>query len=132
MKVVRQAVDSPYKGLGEAIGLRIADRYIQSNRADYYFKLSGRYRLNGRFQLKDWPREGISARTKKGWMSTRLYGFSKNRYRIWRTALKKSMPALKRGIAIESVLPRYVGNIRRMNNIGVSGTIAPWNKKVSE
>ncbi len=131
-KIVRQAVDSPHKGLGEAIGLWLAHRYIQSLRADYFFKLSGRYRLNGQFHKEAWLKDGFSASKEKGWMSTKLYGFSKGYYTKWRMGLKKSMPELKRGIAIEKVLPRKLGRIRRMNNLGVSGTIAPWNKKVSE
>lgn len=130
--IVRKAVDSPHKGLGEAIGLLHAHRYIQPLHADYYYKLSGRYELNQHFRLEDWLNDGFSAMFTKGWMSTRLYGFSRSHYRLWRLALMRSLPELRRGMTLERVLPKYLGNIRKVRKLGVTGVVAPWNKKIIE
>ncbi|MBE1442907.1 hypothetical protein [Paenibacillus sp. OAS669] len=132
MKAVRHAVDSPHKGYGEAVGLLLAHRYIRSYPADYYYKFSGRYKLTRHFRLESWMNDGFTANISKGWMSTRLYGFSKKHYGNWRTALMKSLPSLKRGKAIEKVLPIYMGKIGKIENLGISGVIAPWNIRIEE
>ena len=47
-KLVRWAVNGKNRGLGEAMGLIVSNKDIQTG-ADFYFKMSGRYFINEQF-----------------------------------------------------------------------------------
>ncbi|MFJ7684935.1 hypothetical protein [Peribacillus butanolivorans] len=124
-RIVRDAVDGPYKGLGEICGLYLADQWIRHFNADYYFKLSGRYYLNENFPINDWTGNGYTGRFGGGNMLTVLYGFPNRLYNNWRHALVQSQPGLLRGEAIESALPRYFEqSIFNLTELGVSGCVS--------
>ncbi|MBW9234867.1 hypothetical protein JQK62_22065, partial [Leptospira santarosai] len=93
-KEIRDAADGPYKGLGEVLGRYLADRWIRSFNADYYFKLSGRYYLNKEFNMNDWTADGYTGRDYFGGLYTVLYGFPNRLYENWRYSLKQSIPTL--------------------------------------
>lgn len=124
-KIIRDAVDGPYKGYGEALGLYLANPWILRFNADYYFKISGRYYLNNEFTLSDWQNDGYSAKGGNGVFYTAFYGFPHRIYADWRQALKKSTPGLLRGEAIENALPRYLTEpVFYKRKIGLSGNIS--------
>lgn len=129
-KIIRQTADSPCKGLGEAVGLVLADKVIRSHQAKYFFKLSGRYYLNENFDMNPWltGEEGFVAKKyNDSCISTRLYGFSNNFYTCWRNSIKRSVPYLASGEAMENVMPKVISTIRHLNPVGVSGLLAPYN-----
>lgn len=128
---IRKAADEN-KSYGEALGLWMAHRFIRSLPADYYYKISGRYYLDHNFNIESWSKDGFTHTGDPGMMSTRLYGFPSHRYRQWRRALKKGMPAMSRSEPIEYVLFRYLDPKYHMFPIGVSGHLAPWHQPIWE
>lgn len=124
--LVRWAVNGRLRGLGEAMGLIIAAKELDT-RASYYFKMSGRYFLNNEFRMSDWKGEQLVARKYGDGISTRLYGFDQSLFRNWQKALRQSLPQLYRGRSIEDVFPLKFG-IKRIHDIGklgISGYVAP-------
>lgn len=131
-RFVREAVDGPHKGYGEAIGLLLANRLAQSLQPDYYFKLSGRYCLNGDFDLRKWNSGEFTCQEGPGWISTRIYGFPAAKYNVWRHCLKQAIPPLLQGESIENAMWRFLPQVHTIAPLGVSGVIAPWNQAVSD
>lgn len=124
-KEMREASDGPYKGLGEAMSLYLADPIIRTFDADYFFKLSGRYYLDDAFNPDAWKNDGYTGRFYAGVMTTVLYGFPKRLYPDWHAALKKSYPALLRGESLENALPRELEQkFISIPRIGASGWIS--------
>lgn len=115
---IRQAVGSPYKGLGEAyLILSVLDKIKEEY--DYYFKLSGRYYLTDAFDVTDFQFSAFNFKnyTKKkmnigesqyvkGAHSTRLYGIPGKQVKQYDIALRESIKKLKKGRGIEYVLPQ--------------------------
>ena len=121
-KLVREAADGPFKGLGEAIGLYLGSSKISQFNADYYFKLSGRYYLDEHFQVNDWKVDSYTAKDYYGGLFTVLYGFPARLYQNWRLSLKESMPVLLQGESIELIQAHYLEKpINYLNRIGASG-----------
>jgi hypothetical protein len=125
--VVREAADSLYKGIGEVVGLLLANRRIRSMQADYYFKMSGRYVLNDYFTPGNWTKMGFFAKKlRPDWTTTVLYGFSDEYYDDWRTALKKCIPLLLQEESLERALPMLAEfEISNIDVLGISGQMAP-------
>jgi hypothetical protein len=126
---VRRAVDSPNKGHGEAIALIMAQDAVRSFPAQYYFKLSGRYKLDTRFDLSQWVehRDCLTAIScGQGCIGTALYGWPSELHEAWRQAIFKGIPDLRFGWAMEHTLPKFFkAKIRNMSPIGLWGLIGP-------
>ncbi len=131
---VKKAVNSRYKGLGEAHMLLEALKKLGSY--EYFIKLSGRYYLNDKFDLADfdfdafnfvnYTRGGLASgvgKYKYGSHSTRLYGFPGNRLPEFEAGLKKSLTRLSHGVGIEYALPYALRKqyFYYRDQIGVSG-----------
>lgn len=120
--IIRQAADGPYKGLGEALSLYLANRAILSFQADYYFKLSGRYYLNEHFNAHGWAGESVAGRKCENGLYTVLYGFPDRLYHNWRSSLRLSIPVLLRGESLELIQPKFFEQpISYLPQLGVSG-----------
>lgn len=131
-QIIRHAVDGPYKGLGEALGLYLANRWIRQFNTDYYFKISGRYFLNDEFTATNWTGDGYSGKYFYGNFYTVFYGFPDRLYNNWRSALKLCIPELLRGEALESALPRnFEHPVFCQTKLGVSGCISHSGEFVS-
>jgi len=134
-KVVRFFCDGKFKGAGEAIGLIVSRREIEKMDGDFYFKISGRYFLNENFNLNHWEpmTKFIFCKNKKS-ISTRLYGFPKKLFNVWISSLMKSLFLLIFNISIEIVMPIWIPikNIKNIEKLGVSGTIAPTGDIIEE
>jgi len=131
--LVRKCCDSRHRGLGEAVGLLVASRLLP--RADYYFKISGRYFLSDRFDRQKWRTPfAFHMRRFDSSVSTRLYGFPASLLGAWRQALLLSVPFLLLGKGIEQMLPRFIPStaICYMPILGVSGWIAPNGAAIDE
>lgn len=121
-RMIREAADGPFKGFGEALGLYLANRAIQSFEADYFYKLSGRYYLNEHFNENEWTADGYTGRDYYGGLFTVLYGFPKRLYSNWRDSLKTSFPVLKQGESLEIIQPTTMEKpLYYKDQIGVSG-----------
>lgn len=119
---VRIAVDSIFKGIGEAVILLFVSKYLPKD-IDFYFKISGRYYLNDEFDLKKWIDGFFVVRKYDNVFSTRLYGFSSKMFGLWRRSLLFSIPLLLSGQSIERIMPMFINKkyIKHIDNIGVSG-----------
>jgi hypothetical protein len=121
-KEIREAADGPFKGLGEAMGLYLANESISSFNADYYFKISGRYYLNKEFNINNWIADGYTGRDYYGGLFTVLYGFPKRLYENWRNSLKESFPILLQGESIEIIQAKHLEKpFYYLSKMGVSG-----------
>lgn len=119
---VRKAVDSIFKGIGEAVILLFLSIYLPKD-IDFYFKISGRYYLNDEFDINKWCDGFFVVRKYDKVFSTRLYGFSSKMFGSWRRSLLLSIPLLLSGQSIERIMPMFINKkyIRHVENIGVSG-----------
>lgn len=128
-RLVRWACDSASKSLGEVVMVLYGLKHIPRN-ADLYFKMSGRYYLNDKFNLNNWHGSGFFLQFKQeDYVCTRLYGFSKELFDVWKLALIKSLPFSLIGYAIENTLSKFVPHkyVRKMEQLGVTGIGASQN-----
>lgn len=127
-QAIRRITDGINKGHGEAVALLLADKAVNGFQAKYFFKLSGRYKLNHDFNLQAWlPSKNtlVAKKYNDNCISTRLYGFSAEFYETWRRGIFKAIPDLRCGWAFEDTLPKVISTIQHLEPIGVSGLIAP-------
>ncbi|MFA5062278.1 MAG: hypothetical protein WC526_03980 [Patescibacteria group bacterium] len=125
-KLVRRAVDSTFKSLGETMMLLSAIKQLNQT-ADFYFKISGRYCLDDEFNINDWRSGGFVIHfIQEDYVSTRLYGFRKEMLAMWKYALIKGLPFSFIGYAIENTLAKFLPAkwTRRINRLGVTGLSA--------
>ncbi len=124
--LVKMAVNSKYKGLGEAVGLYFGLRKLNI-KLGFLFKISGRYSLNNQFCLNDWDKEKINLKYYGNSMSTRLYGFPTDYLLIYKRALLKSFFSLSLGNSIEDILVRKLPKslIVQLETLGVEGNVGP-------
>jgi len=132
--LVRLAVDSKHRGLGEAIGLIFSYPLLKKKRYDYILKISGRYTLNENFSLSKWKNKNkLSSKVYDGSISTRLYGFSYSFLERWFIGLILSIPVLLAGKSIETIMfSRFKQNLKKLNCIGLSGKIAIEGSEIKE
>jgi len=119
---VRFATDSIFKGLGEAVGLLYASKFLPKN-TDRFFKISGRYFLNENFDLKNFEKSGFTVKRYGKAFSTRLYSFDGLMFYIWKRSLYLSLPLLLLNRSLETTMSLFVGkkNVVALDKIGVSG-----------
>jgi hypothetical protein len=129
---VRRAVDSPNKGHGEAVALILADKAIRSFSGQYFFKLSGRYKLNEKFDLTKWTgyRDCLTGLTGnvcgQRSIGTGLYGWPSELHETWCSTIFKAIPDLRFGWAMEHMVPKFFpAKIRHLSPIGLWGLIGP-------
>jgi len=130
---VRYACDGRFKGFGEIASLLQLRKYIFSS--NDYFKISGRYYLNDRFNIADW-REGdfnFKFRSSSSF-STVFYKFKGKAVRPLVRALILSIPLCFLNRSIEHVIFRFIPSrrIKKIENIGVSGLVAVDGGEFSE
>lgn len=135
-KLIRIAVDSRYKGLGEATILLVS-RIFWRNNFDLYFKISGRYTINASFDISKWnSKDKIMGKVLYDGveLSTRLVGIPKKRLNGFFFVLIISIYKLLKNGNLEGLLTKYIGvkNIEHINTLGVSGYIAPNGKPIIE
>ncbi len=130
---VRWAVNSRHKGFGEAVGLLTVVNYLRKYEG-LFFKLSGRYFLNEEFKLAEWSGDKFSFRFYNAGVSTRLYAFPSTELESWKNALSGSLMQLWKGGSLEDILPRELtkNKIHKMDNLGVSGLVAPDGNVIRE
>lgn len=132
--LVKLAVNSAYRGLGEAVGLIFGYRFIKKYSNYYTFKISGRYTLNNNFTQSRWVgRKKISAKLYNKSISTRLYGFDYFFLDKWFVGLILSVPALLFGKMIEAAMySKFKKSLNRIDRIGVSGKISIDGSEINE
>jgi hypothetical protein len=131
--LVNWACSGKFKGLGEATGLIVSRKHLNTG-ADFYFKISGRYFLNENFKPEMWSGRSLLAKKYDAAISTRLYGFEKMLFGDWQKALRRSLILLYKGRSIEEVFPQMLGadNIQHIEKLGISGFVAPQGDFLSE
>jgi hypothetical protein len=118
--------DCPYKGLGELDMLRYGRRAARRFDYDIFFKLSGRYWLNTRFNIAAFPTQQFGFHPSGGTFSTRLYSVPRRLERWYAWQLWRARREVGRGAGIEAVIMRGVPNrlVVRLPQTGVSGYAA--------
>jgi hypothetical protein len=129
---VNWACSGKFKGLGEAAGLIVSRKQLDTG-ADFYFKISGRYFLNEEFKPEMWSGSFLAKKYDAA-ISTRLYGFEKTLFTDWQKALRRSLVLLYKGRSIEEVFPQMLGanNIQHIEKLGISGFVAPQGEFLTE
>jgi hypothetical protein len=135
--LVRWACNSPYKGLGEAVGLYAASRQL-AGKGDYFFKLSGRYFLTESFVPSAWDHDKFvaykySERLKH--MSTKLYGFSGRLFPVWQRALSRTrFLMIGKRKELEYFFPKFLpaDEMHLLPRLGVGGQLGPYGTFVEE
>jgi hypothetical protein len=92
--------------------------------SNYYFKMSGRYRLNDNFSLSSWSSNGWSFLClNPEYYSTRLYGFSANSFAQWVSCLFKGLPFCLLDYPIEHTLAKFVPRkfVTCLTELGITG-----------
>lgn len=121
--VVRFACDSIFKSLGEVVMLLCAvPKFIF--KSDFYFKISGRYHLNDKFDIENWKRGVyVLLYIKEDYVCTRLYGFRSEAFREWHQILWKSLPFVLIGYAVENTLAKFIPRqkVFVLKRLGVQG-----------
>lgn len=134
---VRRAVSSSSKAWGEAMIMVAIWWRLVFGRYDYYYKISGRYRLNEQFNEKLWSRKQISGKDiygDKHEISTRLLGIPK--CQLWRfyKAIFRRFWKLPITNVYESYILKGIDpkNVCWLDVIGVEGEIGVNKVFISE
>jgi hypothetical protein len=103
-----------------------AAKHLDRNAA-FFYKISGRYRLNDSFDIRQWRQQGFMFKVDAGGFSTRFYGFSEDCFHDWIRSLWLCLPFLLTRRSIESVLPWFVpsSRVHVHEQIGVEGEMGP-------
>lgn len=128
-RLVRAACDSPYKSLGEIMMLLCSVKRF-AFKADFYFKISGRYYLDEEFDIKAWQQgRFVLQYIQPDYVCTRLYGWRASAFHIWQAALVKSVPLALVAYAVENTLARYIprDQVVHLERLGVTGVGASSN-----
>lgn len=133
-KLVRLTVDSKIKSLGEAVMILESFKSLKY-KAKYYFKMSGRYKLNENFDLSKWSNAGFTLyKIKEDYFCTRLYGFKGSLFKFWKLVLLRGLPFNLIDYPIEHTLAKFVPKkkITHLYPIGVSGIGASSSEIIKE
>jgi hypothetical protein len=133
-RLVRWSCDSKQKSLGEIMMLFFAIKVFKY-KADFYFKMSGRYFLNEEFNLEGWRHgEFVLQYIKSDYICTRLYGFKATAFSVWQRALLKGIPLAMIAYPIENTLAKYIPRDRvySLHRLGVSGIGASSNDIIKD
>jgi hypothetical protein len=123
--LVRYACDGPFKGFGEIISILEMRKHIIPERD--YFKISGRYYLNERFNINDWKDGDFNLRFRDPKsFSTVFYKFKGKAFKILERALFLTIPLCFLNRSIERTIFRFIpsNKIKKVEHIGVSGFVA--------
>lgn len=145
--LIRFAVDSKFKGLGESISISRALSLIDKTRFDRVIKISGRYILDKSFNLESFKSDKFSFlvrehNTTKSLgpikindiksYATVLYSIPTVRFLQFKFIIFCAVPLLILNVSIESALyiliPKKTVNI--LNRLGVSGEISVSGEKL--
>lgn len=123
--IIKWGVKNKYKSLGEILLLFYGLMAIWKYPINFIFKISGRYMLNGSFDLNKWDKNKYNFKIYGNSYSTRFYGFPSHFKKNYLFALLLSIIPVLRGKSLEEALcsrikPRDVNCIE---NLGVEGKI---------
>lgn len=135
-KIIRYVCDSPWKGLGEIVGILSYRKKMKQQDYDVCVKISGRYYLDNYFTLKSLSSEKFSfLRSSDGESySTRLYSFPKKIEKYYIQLLIRSIPWFLCKSGIEHIFKRIIPKekVTLLDQIGVSGYVAPTGEFIQE
>jgi len=123
--IIRFACDSAFKGLGEIMSLLYLRKLVIPSRD--YFKISGRYYLNEKFEIANWQKGDFNLRFRSSSsFSTVFYKFKGSAIKIYIRALVLTIPFCFLNRSIERIIFRFIPSkrVQRIEEIGVSGFVA--------
>jgi hypothetical protein len=133
-KLVKLAVGSRHKSLGEAVICLYSARYLASLDTPHYIKLSGRYFLSPDFSLRHWRPECFNFKNEGRSVSTRAYGVPRDKLVAWILTLVLNLFAFGRGKRLERVLfnALFIRPRNYIDRLSVAGLLGPNGDKVEE
>lgn len=133
-KIVRLAVCSKFKGLGEAISLLYYFFNNKLSNFDFIIKISGRYSLNANFSPLVWEKNKFVFKKYTNSISTRLYGLSRKQKTLYQLYLLACLPFLALGRSIENVMYAIIPKKRcfYVETLGLSGNVGPDGNYINE
>lgn len=124
---VRKAVSGKSKAMGEIALMLYARCFFRKNKYDYFFKLSGRYKLNDDFDISKWRMDKISGKDiygDKSQISTRLIGIPNSMLSLYYYALLRRIWRVPtRPCVLENYVLKGIGvdNVYFFEPIGLEG-----------
>ena len=117
--------DGPYKGAAEVYMISKVLEVLKHTTYMKIFKLSGRYYLDDRFDVDNFPADKFGVLLTEGVYSTRLYSVPKILENCYSRQLELMLRKSKKGASIESVLMRGLSKdiICALPYTGVQGYI---------
>ena len=146
---VRAAVDSKFKGVGEAKMLQYVLSESEIRKYKFIVKMSGRYYLDEDFKIDDFDYNRFNflnyqigrnryvgeSEYSKGSHSTRLYGVPGNKIDVWRRSLRRCVWEMKfLNCGLESVIAKHIKgkSIFYRDSLHIKGNIAINGEKIAE
>jgi hypothetical protein len=118
------SIHCPYKSLAEVEMLEYAISCISSKiKIQTFYKLSGRYTLNDRFQPNDWANQ-TKAKYQDGSMSTIFYSVKSDDMANFLSIINESKTSLAKGQSVEEYFCNSGLWQNKAEYIGVNGNIA--------
>ena len=137
-RIVRNAVRGNSKAFGEVMLWLSAMPFIVGNRSRYFWKISGRYKLNESFASADWQYDKICGKDVYGnqlEISTRLIGFPyRSIHLIIKALLRRFFSLPNSNVVFEGYFLKGLGlhNVCFLDRIGVEGNIAVTGRIIKE
>lgn len=121
---IRNAVTSPHKGIGEMnFLLYFLNNFENLGEFEHFFKLSGRYYLNDKFDFSQFEEKTNIFRHRQT-LVTIFYKIHKDYYETFIDILKRNINNPR---TIECIFLAKIKNLKKVRDLGVSGMM--FNKK---
>lgn len=133
-RLVRLAVDSRHKTLGELALMIVALFVIGKSASDLVVKITGRYRLNKNFVVKEWNSKRYNFKLIDRNVSSRLYGFPRKKRLQLLLALVWGCLRAIQGRRMEQILHKSLLTHPRsyISTLGLEGEMGPTGKSIDE
>jgi hypothetical protein len=133
-RLVRAAVDSQHKSLGEVALMIFALPALKRSASDLVLKITGRYRLNKNFTIGAWDPTKFNFKLSDRNVSTRLYGFPTRMRDRLSIALLWGCLKAARGKRMEQILHKSFFTHPRsyLSTLGIEGEAGPTGKFIDE
>lgn len=127
---IKAAVDCPNKGFGEASKIKYVLDFIDQNKYDYIFKISGRYFLGPNFQLEkfisDRPTLCTVKRPDSPVCSTVLFSVPAAQIDHFKNTFQNIIESYKGNLSIfyEEIVTKSLEPVHRIDTCGVKGPVS--------
>jgi len=120
-KNVRDAVQSPHKGIGEMnFLLYFLNSFDKLPEFNHFFKISGRYRLNDKFNFDKFKDQKNIFKQSDGVFVTIFYKIDREFYDSFKKIMKSN---IRNVISVEMIFKQNITEYKDIDYIGVEGNV---------